>query len=51
MTDWIRRHIAAVICRMKGHDVVNESYANTDSAADEYYCRRDCGWEISHTYY
>jgi len=44
--------ISKPLCRIKGHDVECESYANSETGSESFYCRRfGCDWSHTHIYY
>lgn len=52
--DWLcgeaRHYTMRAVCRLFGHEMVDESCIGPDSGTESHYCSR-CGWSWEHTYY
>jgi len=46
----VHMRIATLICKHRGHDIVDNGYATPDSGVDDISCNR-CGWGFYHIYY
>lgn len=47
---FIQLYCLRFVCRVRGHDIVNDGWAGPESGGEDMHCTR-CDWSFHHIYY